>query len=82
MKKRNNPILYIVIPCYNEQEVLPVTSRMFLDKIRQLEANDKIHEDSKIVFVNDGSKDNTWNIICDLAKKKYLCEVIYAHAYA
>lgn len=69
MEKRNAPILYIVIPCYNEQEVLPVTSSMFLEKIGQLKANDKIHEDSRIVFVNDGSKDNTWDIICNLAKK-------------
>lgn len=69
MEKRNKPILYIVIPCYNEQEVLPVTSGLFLDKIRELKTNDKIHEESKVVFVNDGSKDNTWNIICNLAKE-------------
>ena len=69
MKKRIKPILYVVIPCYNEQEVLPVTSGMFLKKIQQLKAKDKIHEDSKIVFVNDGSKDNTWDIICDLSKE-------------
>lgn len=69
MEKRSNPILYIVVPCYNEQEVLPVTSGMFLEKIGQLKAIDKIHEDSKVVFVNDGSKDNTWNIICKLAKE-------------
>ena len=69
MENRNNPILYIVIPCYNEQEVLPVTSGMFLEKIGQLKANNKIHEDSKVVFVNDGSKDDTWSIICNLAKE-------------
>lgn len=69
MGKRNNPILYIVIPCYNEQEVLPVTGGMFLDKIQQLKANDKIHDESKVFFVNDGSKDNTWDIICNLAKE-------------
>lgn len=69
MVNRQNPILYIVIPCYNEQEVLPVTSGMFLEKIRNLREKYQIHEDSKIVFVNDGSKDNTWNIICNLAKE-------------
>ena len=56
MKK---PILYIVIPCYNEQEVLPITSGMFLKKIQDLAAAEKISEESRVLFVNDGSKDNT-----------------------
>ena len=63
------PILYIVIPCYNEEQVLPLTSGMFLDKIEQLVKADKISEDSRILFVNDGSKDDTWEIICDLARQ-------------
>ncbi|MEG2166406.1 MAG: glycosyltransferase family 2 protein, partial [Ruthenibacterium sp.] len=63
------PILYIVIPCYNEQEVLPVTCGLFLDKIKTLAASGKISDDSRVLFVNDGSKDNTWNIICALADK-------------
>ena len=66
MKK---PVLYIVIPCYNEEQVLPLTSGMFLDKIKQLVKADKISEDSRVLFVNDGSKDDTWEIICDLAEK-------------
>ena len=69
MRKKEKPILYIVVPCYNEQEVLPVTSGMFLEKIRNLKERYQIHKDSKVVFVNDGSKDNTWNIICNLAKE-------------
>ena len=63
------PILYIVIPCYNEEEVLPITCDMFLNKINELVKIDKISNDSRILFVNDGSKDNTWNIINDLSKK-------------
>ncbi|MEG1068926.1 MAG: glycosyltransferase family 2 protein [Ruthenibacterium sp.] len=63
------PILYIVIPCYNEQEVLPVTCSLFLDKIKTLAAAGKISDDSRVLFVNDGSKDDTWNIICALADK-------------
>ena len=63
------PKLYIVIPCYNEQEVLPITAPMFLEKISQLSAAGKISADSRVLFVNDGSKDETWNIICELAKK-------------
>ncbi len=62
------PVLYIVIPCYNEQEVLPVTSGMFLEKITSLIKKGRVAPESRVVFVNDGSKDNTWNIIQDLAK--------------
>lgn len=64
---RQLPVLYLVVPCYNEQEVLPVTSKMFLDKIKQLSAEEKIDSASRILFVNDGSKDATWQIISDLA---------------
>lgn len=64
MKK---PILYIVIPCYNEEKVLPITSSMFLDKITELVQKDKISDDSRVLFVNDGSKDRTWEIIKELS---------------
>ena len=66
MKK---PRLFIIIPCYNEQEVLPITAPLFLKKFNDLIAKDKIHSNSKILFINDGSHDNTWNIICELANK-------------
>ena len=62
-----NPILYIVIPCYNEEEVLPVTSGMFRDEIRDLIAKDKISSESRVLFVDDGSRDSTWQIISSLA---------------
>ena len=61
------PILYIVIPCYNEQEVLPITAPMFLEKIQTLTALGKISDKSRVLFVNDGSKDRTWEIIRELA---------------
>ena len=64
---RTQPILYIVIPCYNEQEVLPITAPLFLQKISDLSAAGKISPDSRILFVNDGSKDKTWEIIHTLA---------------
>ena len=67
--RSNKPVLYIVIPCYNEEKVLPITSTMFLDKINELVNLGKISNDSRIMFVNDGSKDKTWEIICDLANK-------------
>ena len=62
------PRLFIVIPCYNEQEVLPITAPMFLEKLKSLAQAGKISEDSRVLFVNDGSKDRTWEIISDLAK--------------
>lgn len=61
------PRLIIVIPCYNEQEVLPITAPQFLAKINQLAAEGIISGDSRVMFVNDGSKDDTWNIIQQLA---------------
>ena len=61
------PVLYIVIPCYNEQAVLPITAPMFRDKILQLAAQGKIAEESRVLFVNDGSRDRTWEIISELA---------------
>ena len=63
------PVLWIVIPCYNEQEVLPITSPMFLEKIRQLEKDSLISPESRILFVNDGSRDRTWEIIQDLSRE-------------
>ncbi len=61
------PILYIIIPCYNEQEVLPLTCKMFLEKINTLADRGKISPDSRILFINDGSRDRTWEIIQELA---------------
>lgn len=64
-----NTILYIIIPCYNEETVLPITSKMFLDKLTSLIQSNTISNSSRILFVNDGSKDKTWEIICNLAKQ-------------
>ena len=64
----NKPILYIVIPCYNEAQVLPITSKLFYEEIKELISKNKVSEKSKILFVNDGSNDNTWSIISALHK--------------
>lgn len=61
------PVLYIVIPCYNEQEVLPITCELFKRKVDSLVAAGKVSVDSRVLFVNDGSKDRTWEIIERLA---------------
>lgn len=58
--------LFCVIPCYNEQEVLPETSKRLKEKFLGLIKDGKISEDSRILFVNDGSKDNTWKMIREL----------------
>lgn len=60
--------LYLVIPCYNEEEVLHETSKRLLEKMTNMINNNVIARDSKILFVNDGSKDKTWSIIEELHK--------------
>ncbi|OUO40331.1 glycosyltransferase family 2 protein [Flavonifractor sp. An306] len=59
-------ILYIVVPCYNEEAVLPETSRRLKEKLEGLMAAGKIAPESRVLFVNDGSKDKTWEIISQL----------------
>lgn len=66
MKK---PILYMIIPCYNEEKVLPITAPFFLEKLNFLISSDKISSESRILFINDGSKDSTWEIITQLSKE-------------
>lgn len=69
---REKPILYVVIPCYNEEEVLPTTSKVLKEKKDNLIREKLISKKSKIMFVDDGSKDNTWNIIDNLNKEDKL----------
>lgn len=66
-KRRSKPVLWIVVPCYNEQEVLPITAPEFRNKLEQLAAAGKISRESRVLFVNDGSKDDTWKLIKGLA---------------
>lgn len=62
-------VLYIVVPCYNEEEVIKITSQQLLDKLNQLSKLNKISSESRILFVNDGSTDLTWSIIVKLARQ-------------
>lgn len=66
MERDKNQILYLVIPCYNEEEVLPETSKRLLEKMESLMQKGMISRESRIMFVNDGSKDRTWEIIEEL----------------
>ena len=66
MEREKNDILYLVVPCYNEQEVLPETSKRLKEKMKSLMERNLISRDSRIMFVNDGSKDRTWSMIEEL----------------
>ena len=63
---QNKVRLFMVIPCYNEQEVLPETARRLSEKLKKLVSEGVISESSRVCFVNDGSKDKTWEMIEDL----------------
>ena len=66
---KENPRLYIVIPCYNEEAVLPITAPLFLEELNLLIKEKGVASDSRILFVNDGSKDKTWELIQQYAKE-------------
>lgn len=68
METRKLPVLYLIIPCYNEEAVLPITSGEFEKKRVQLIEQGKICPASRILLVDDGSRDKTWEIICELAE--------------
>ena len=63
------PVLYLVIPCYNEEQVLPLTSGKFKAKLDELEQAGKISDKSRVMFVNDGSRDTTWDILTSLCEE-------------
>ena len=62
--------LAIVVPCYNEQEVLPTTTKQLTNLLDRLISEGKITNDSFILYVNDGSRDDTWNIIARYSLQK------------
>ena len=63
------PLLWIIVPCYNEQEVLPVTAPLFREELEKMISAGKVSRKSRILFVNDGAVDSTWDIIQELARK-------------
>lgn len=62
------PVLCVVIPCYNEEKVLLQTAPMFVDELHKMIEEGRVNEDSSILFVDDGSSDSTWKIICGLSE--------------
>lgn len=74
------PTVYFVIPCYNEEEVLPETIKRLNDKLRSLIDDGKATEDSRMLFVDDGSKDKTWSIISAYSEEnKFVGGIKLAH---
>lgn len=74
--ERKQKILYLVIPCYNEEEVLGITTEALTEKMNDLIKAKKIAKESKVLYVNDGSKDRTWEIIEEIhSKNNMFCGV-------
>ena len=63
------PVVYIVVPCYNEQAVLPITAPLFLNKLAELAEKGLASPDSRLLFVDDGSRDASWDLISDMARR-------------
>lgn len=73
VKSMTDTVLYIVVPCYNEEKVLPITAPMFCQKLEDLTAQGLISPNSRVLFVDDGSSDRTWELIQGLARENLLC---------
>lgn len=67
---KSDPVLYVIIPCFNEEEVLPLTAPVFISKLSGMIGDGLVHEKSRILFVNDGSTDSTWSVIRELSEKE------------
>lgn len=78
MKKRPNT-LFLVIPCYNEEEMLPITIEKLDKKFKELMSKNIISEKSKVLFIDDGSKDKTWDIIDKHSDKGIYAGIKLAH---
>lgn len=72
---KDKSVLYLVVPCYNEEAVLDETAKQLSRKMEGLVDSGKISADSRILFVNDGSKDQTWMIICRLRRRQIIIHV-------
>ena len=72
MKKKTENILYLVIPCYNEEAVLHETTKQLTVKMEQLIEAKKISSKSRVMYVNDGSKDKTWTLIQEIHESNNL----------
>lgn len=76
IQQRQIPVLYLVVPCYNEEEVVEKSASVMGDKIKRLQREGKIAQGSKIMFVNDGSKDKTLYLLHQIAEKDKMFSVV------
>lgn len=74
--ERTIPILYLVVPCYNEEEIIEKSARVMSDKLRRLQQEGKIRAGSKVMFVNDGSKDSTLRLLHQAAETDTVFSVV------
>lgn len=74
--QRSIPVLYLVVPCYNEEEIIERTTQVLSDKLRRLQENGRIAAGSKVMFVNDGSKDRTLRLLHEAAARDTIFSVI------
>lgn len=72
----NAPVLYMVLPCYNEEDIIKRTIDRVTSKLEELQCDNMISNDSKMVFVDDGSNDKTWQIICESRQENCYVEGI------
>ena len=78
--ERNIPVLYLVIPCYNEEAVLPETTKRLTEKMHTMIRTEQVDPESRILYVDDGSKDKTWAIISEYSEAiPYVDGVKLAH---
>ena len=75
-EERKIPVLYLVVPCYNEEEVVEKSAQVMGDKLRRLMQEGKIESSSKIMFVNDGSRDNTLRLLHEIAAGDNMYSVV------
>lgn len=75
-QNREIPVLYLVVPCYNEEEVVEKTAAVMGDKLRRLQQEGKIRKGSKIMFVNDGSRDDTLRLLYDISAKDTMYSIV------
>ena len=73
------PVLYIIVPCYNEEEMLPVSYPIFKDTIENLIERDKIAANSQVLFVDDGSRDSTWKLLEEYSADENISAIKLSH---
>ena len=78
---RNAPVIYIVVPCYNEEEVLPLTAEFLGKKLDDLTRSRRIHPGSRVLMVDDGSKDRTWKLIEEAEPQPRSSERAFSRAF-